>query len=242
MFTETWVGGFNVNVFAKWASTGVGCGGVCAPGVGVLRRYNPGFPGSKISLINGRGLKQGADLNKPSDPRALSAFPQHRGSKSPTRSVRDRAGTEADGARGLPSAETARRTRRAKAKSIQQATPSPILHLCSLAVPTSATTFPPERRRLRDLRWDGGRGERARVGRISQTKRSGRSSFPVLTAHFSSNGPYLPGVSRAGCPVGGIPRTELGHRQSPQGPRAPIVLAVTFGSFLFPGQKWDPQG
>lgn len=159
MFTETWVGGFNVNVFAKWASTGVGCGGVCAPGVGVLRRYNPGFPGSKISLINGRGLKQGADLNKPSDPRALSAFPQHRGSKSPTRSVRDRAGAEADGARGLPSAETARRPRRAKAKSIQQATPSPILHLCSLAVPTSATTFPPERRRLRDLRWDGGRGK-----------------------------------------------------------------------------------
>lgn len=79
------------------------------------------------------------------------------------------------------------------------------------------------------------------MGRTSQTKRSGRSSFPVLAAHLSRSGPYLLALLRAGCPVGGIPRTELGHRQSPQGSRAPIVLAVTFGSPLFPGQKWDPR-
>lgn len=81
--------------------------------------------------------------------------------------------------------------------------PPPVSHPRSLAVPTSATNFP-RSARLRVLRWNG---EDDPVRGVRQ----------VVLPHCPpfSTGPHLLGAPRAGCPVGGIPRPELGHRQSP---------------------------
>lgn len=114
----------------------MGCGGLCARGVGVTQKIQPGFPGFEDRLHPstyrseaGRGL----ELSSQEHPQSLHS------SNSLARSGKDRTGTDADGvSRSTSFCDVV-------GDGGPKLSNTPISHLCFLAVPTSVTNVPLER-------------------------------------------------------------------------------------------------